>query len=271
LSWEAIFSSRTIETILSYGTTLLAAAVILRLWREGLVRTYRAFTALMVFDVVSTLFLLTLTYRTTSYSIIWMTCESTKLLLYAAVTLELFDVGLRPYPGIARAGQQIVRVSLVVATVLTLLTLQLDLSRIPAWHQKALPYFFAVQRTFILTLAVFQILVFAFLSWFQVRLSYNARVYATILVAFFSFKSLGILSLIIQGRERTRTVSMCVMAVLCACEAAWAFLLKRTGEDTRSSATLTGRRTAPIALTARLEALNLRLSDSTKPDKKDRS
>jgi len=263
-----MFSLSELNTGFSYLSTLLAILVIARLWREKLQAIYRAFMALLVFDVVATLVTLAIPYHTNWYGRVWMFGEAIKLLLYAAVTLELYDVALRPYPGILRAAQKVIRGSLVIATLLTLFTLQIDLSHIQLWDQKVLPYFFAVQRTFILTLAVFQILVLLFLSWFQIRLSWNARVYSTLYITFFTFKSMAMLSLIMLGRERTKLLSFAVIVVNCACDVGWALMLKESGEDVETRASITGRRTDPLALTAKLEALNDRLSETGKKNKK---
>ncbi len=264
MDWQTIFSWSGLSSGLSNLGTLLTVAVVLRLWREKLAGIYRAFSVLLLFDVMATGILLFVPYHTNWYARIWMATEAVKLLIYATVTLELYDVALRPFPGILRAARTAVRVSLVVATVISLLTLQIDLSTIAFSEKNVLPLFFAIQRSVILTLAVFQMLILGFLRWFPIQLSWNARLYASLFVIFFLCKSTALLAIILLGRGWTQAFSISVLTVWCACQGAWAILLRQSGESVETSQPLGGKRSDPAALTAQLQALNERLSQAKK-------
>ena len=250
---------------LSYLGIALAAAVLVRLWREDLARIYKAFTALVLFDCASTFGLLTLDYHTDLYGLTWMSVEAVKLLLYSTVALELYDVALRPFPGILRAGRTVVAVSLGLATVITLVTLQLDLTSIAEFSQhQVLHYFYLIQRSIIFTLAVFQIFVLAFLFWFSIRLSSNARLYAAIYVLYFTSRSAVLLAANLFGAAQVQPWSVANAAVYCVCLCAWALLLRRSSEDAETNRPMFSKRTDPVALTAKLEAINKRLSRTGK-------
>jgi hypothetical protein len=240
---------------------VLALAVVYRLWREKLAGIYGAFGFLLLFDVAATITLRFVPYHTNWYGRVWMATEAVKLLIYAVVTLEIYDVALRPFPGILRAARTAVTVSLVLATLIALLTLQIDLRVAVSGEKNILPLFLIIQRSVIFTLAVFQILILAFLSWFPIRLSWNARLYATLFIVFFICKSMSLLAIILLGNKKAQVFSIPFLLVWCACEAGWALFLRQDGEDVETSQPL-GRRSDPTALTAKLESLNERLSKS---------
>ncbi len=264
MTWPPTSYLPAINTGLSYFAQFLTVAVLVRLWREDLLQTYKSFAALLTFDFVSTVYFQTaLTPGTYAYGRAWMIVEAGKLLLYAAVALELYDVSLQPYPGIRRAGQWVVRISLALATVITLVLVPVDVASIADISiNKVFPSFLSIQRNVILTLALFQVFVLVFLVWFPVRLSRNARLYAFLYVFFFTGKSMAVLYLLLwrTDKELSRALSAANITLYCCCLAAFALRLSRIGEETGTRSPMAFPRPNPEVLTAKLQSINARLS-----------
>lgn len=112
-----------IEHLLWLLATVATAVLVYRMWREQLIRNYRAFFFFNVLSFIAFVVMSQMSRRTNFYAYTYMGIEAARWLLYILITLELFTVVLKNYPGIATAGKRFVTASLAISLIISILSL----------------------------------------------------------------------------------------------------------------------------------------------------
>jgi hypothetical protein len=180
---------------------LIACHVILlwRLWSQKLASIYFFLTLLMAGETLQSIVALPIRPRSNLYG--WFFIFSTPLLWALAyfVVLELYRLILEDYPGIASAGRKAVTWCMGAALVVSVAYAIPDL-RTGGGPFPILRIYFVVERSTVLGLLLFLVLIQLFLARYRFRLSANRIVYATGYAVYFGiavaqdviFTSLGI-------------------------------------------------------------------------------
>lgn len=216
--------------ILSWASIVGYAALCFRLWRDGLDRTYRWFTAYLLFDAARSIGLKVIPYNTNLYFWVWATSELFLDILYILVVLELVSLILGKFRGIASLGRWAVFAALMLGVFIASVSLSPDLSN-PTEQYPLLRYFFVLQRGINSSLVLFLLFMTLFLVWYPVPLSRNLVVYSAIYFVYFLCISLAFLVRNLAGHPVTQLVNLALSATNVACVVAWLALLTRAGEQ----------------------------------------
>lgn len=211
-------------------TLLLTAALLVRLYLEGLHARYRAFFAVLLFELLAGLALYVISNRPKLYSEVYFAITAIGWVLQFLVLSELCLLVFEDHPGI-RAGVRIgIMVSLALAVVIPLASL--GLAPIPANSKfPILEQFFRFHQSASFFLTILFAGTVAFVTWFPVALRRNIVFYCL----GFSIKFIGDSTLLLfrnatfsDGWRRTAgVVDMLVgLAVVCL----WLLWLNRAGE-----------------------------------------
>ncbi len=152
--------------------------ILWRLWSEKLTGVYRFLTAFFIGETAQTLVVLPLSSRTTLYEYIFLASTPVLWILAYFVVLELYRLILEDYPGIASAGRRVVSWSMVVAILIALAYAIPDLMK-STGPFPALRIYFILERSVVLALLLFLVLIQLFLLRYRLRLSPNRMIYVT--------------------------------------------------------------------------------------------
>ena len=211
-------------------TLLLTAALLVRLYREGLHARYRAFFAVLLFELLAGLTLYVISNRPKLYSEVYFATTAIGWVLQFLVLRELCLLVFEDHPGI-RAGVRIgIMASLALAVIIPLASLGLAPiaanSKFPILEQ-----FFRFHQSASFFLTILFAGTVAFVTWFPVALRRNIVFYCL----GFSIQFIGDSTLLLfrnatfsdEWRHTAGVVDMLVgLAVVCL----WLLWLNRAGE-----------------------------------------
>ena len=149
-----------------------------RLWSERLARTYLRLTIFLCAELLQNIVFLPVPPGSTLYGWIFILSSPILWILAYFVVLELYRLILEDYPGISGAGRNGVTWSMGMALAIS------AIYAIPALrtaHGKfpVLTIYWIVERSIVLGLLLFIVLIQLFLLRYRLRLSRNRIVYAT--------------------------------------------------------------------------------------------
>lgn len=243
-----------LQQVLSLAGIGLAGALIIRLALTRLARAYLWFFVFLCCELLRNLVFLFLSPRANLYGYIFLITQPLTWLLYILVTLELYSAALRERRGLATLGQWTVSFGMILAVGVSALTLWADLSR-PVGRYPILVYYSVIERGLLFSLALFLVLIIAFLSWFPLAVPRNIRVHAGVYSLYFLASTLAIFLRNVRGYSTTPLVNVFLSVITIVCYALWLSQLNRKGEEQL----VTGRRWRPEdeeKLLRQMDALN---------------
>ncbi len=245
------------ETAFWVVSVLLQAALLLRLWRSGLLWRYRWFASFLALHLVEAGVLSQIDRLTNTYAYAFFGFAVVFSILLVLVILELFGMIFQEYSGIGTVGRWLLGGGLAVATVVSVLSLSPDLANTGDTYPLLL-YFSVFERAVYSALLLFVVFIALFLVWFPVPLSRNTVVH-TILFGF-AFCTRALLHLVrnVFGYERglVHFLSALDLGVFVICLTGWIFFLKESGEQ---KTVVVGHRWRPEEserLSGQLDAIN---------------
>ncbi len=249
---------QALERALWIANAALEGALIVWLWRQKLHVSYRYFWFYLIFDLLFGLVLSAVRPASNLYAVLYFTAEFAKLALLFAVVLETCRMTLDRYPSIAAAGRKAVQASFAAAILLSVVAAGFE-SSLPKGDFPILFYLLVALRSGMVTLAVATILIFAFLSWFPVRISQNSVRFLTIFLFYLGSKAAFLFALNYLGYDLRQIVSLSILGLAGVCIALWIASLRREGEYV--SAVVRPARNAgrEEVLVAQLDAINASL------------
>jgi hypothetical protein len=149
-----------------------------RLWSQKLAGVYLFLTIFLIGEALQNLALLPFSLNSQNYSWIYITSSPVIWILAYLVVLELYRLILEDYPGIASVGRKAVTWSMGAAIVASIVYAIPDL-RTKSGQFSLLPVYFVLERSMVLGLLLFLVLIQLFLVRYKLRLSPNRMVYAT--------------------------------------------------------------------------------------------
>src|ERR1022692_391723 len=149
-----------------------------RLWSQRLAGLYRFLTIFSVGEVLQDICVFPIPQRSNLYG--WFYIFSTPVLWILAylVVLELYRLILEDYPGIASVGRKAVTWCMGLAVIVSMAYAIPDLRR-KQGPFPIIPIYTIVERSTVLGLLLFLVLIQVFLLRYRLRLSPNRMVYAT--------------------------------------------------------------------------------------------
>jgi len=246
--------------ILWTANAIGSALVLWRLFSLQIARTYRFFLASIAIKVLRSAILLFLNPHTQAYYYTWTITQPILWISYVLVVYELYSLVLKNYPGIQSLSRKFFFTAVATASIVAALTVMPTMVSGLANKRQPLLYPYAlIERANNTSLAVFLLLLLAFVMWFSVPLSHNLLAHCSIYSAYFFLNNVVFLYWHTVGRSSVMWVNLFTLSSWIICVLCWVFLLSRTGESRTTSLRL-GR--SPIEerrLLGQLEALNATL------------
>src|SRR5207248_2449484 len=167
---------------------------------------------------------------TTTYGWAYFISNPILWILSYFVVLELFRLILEDYPGISSAGRKAVTWSMGIAVIVSAISVVPDLRSAHATFP-FLRLFYTVERSVILALLLFLVLIQLFLARYRLNLSRNRKLYASGYALYFgtAISSDIILTELLGGRA-IDWVSLSLVMIADVILLSGAVLLKREGE-----------------------------------------
>jgi hypothetical protein len=167
-------------------------------------------------------------FATNIYANLWMATEPVLWVFYVLVVLELYSLILQNYKGIASLGRWVLLGGLVIAVVLSVLTLSADMmtpDRYPLLRQMLV-----IERGIVSSLVIFLLIISCFLAWYPVPLNRNVVVHCIVYAVYFLGVALLILLRNVVGDAVNRTMNILISGVTLVCLAFWFRFLSAEGE-----------------------------------------
>jgi hypothetical protein len=149
-----------------------------RLWSQRLAGVYLFLTIYLAGEVLQGLFLLPVNPHTTRYGTIYLTTTPILWVLAYLIVLELYRLTFEDYPGISSVGRKAVTWCLGLAILVSILYAIPDL-KTTSGRFPILRVYYILERSTVLGLLLFLVLIQVFLIRYRLRLSPNRMIYAT--------------------------------------------------------------------------------------------
>ncbi|MEO8663195.1 MAG: hypothetical protein ABI693_32355 [Bryobacteraceae bacterium] len=220
----------TIEQLLWYVILLGFFLIIGNLFRNRLLGEYRYLAIFSAVQIVQNLFLLWMySAHRDLYHLAYAFTSPPVWLTYILVVLELYNIALQKYEGIAKLSRKVFHVFLGIAIVTSLVTLLPEVH--PSFKtMENLVELSRVERGIVSSLVFFLLMITGFLLWFPVKLTRNAVAHTGFCVVFFLTIAAGLFFRDSTGTDATRLVSTISLGMAALCLPAWAFALSAAGE-----------------------------------------
>lgn len=205
------------------------AILLWRLWSQKLAAVYLYLTIFLAGETLQGLVLFSVPQHSNLYG--WIFIYSTPVLWLFAyfVVLELYRLILEDYPGIASVGRKAVSWSMGLALAVSVLYALPDLKG-PPGPSPILHIYFVAERSTVLGLLLFLVLIQVFLIHYRLGLSRNRMVYATGYAVYFGVVVAQDVILTALGIQTAGTVGLWTSALAGVILLAGAALLSSQGE-----------------------------------------
>lgn len=237
-------------------------ALALRFVQLGLSPIYRYFVVFMVVEAARLALFAALPRGSDLFAYCYFVSQPVLWVFHALITLEVFQIALRNYPGIATGSRYLIAACLGAAVVLAGATLAVELPVHP--NSITLESFLAFERAINVSLLCFVGLLVFGLSWFPVPLTRNALVHAGVFSFFFAAKGALVFSRNLLGPDFNDTANRILLAATLISLALWAAFLTKSGEFRKIKS---GYKRSPLdetRLLSQMEAINRTLVGSAK-------
>ena len=206
-------------------------ALLWRLWREGLVRPYPRLALFLAVDLTQSLLVLPFDVKSVAYrNVVFVSSPFIWLLSYFVV-LELYRLILEDYPGISSAGRKAVTWCLILAIGISVSTVIPSLNSSESGPFVFKRFFFSVERSVILGLLIFLVLIQLFLARYRLRLSRNRMLYSTGYALYFGLgMAFDVIAVELLQARVFGPISVGIVAVSDLILLTGAFVLARQGE-----------------------------------------
>jgi hypothetical protein len=212
------------QLILILVQTALLVALIIRLWSADLYRIYPFFFSYLLAEVLRTVILSAIPFRGPMYPPFWVATELIIDCFYALIVVELYRVVLRELPGIATTSRRYISITLVVATLGSLLVLRLEEK-----PKNFVSVTLVIDRATVFSLVLLILLMSVFLAYYPVRLSRNVIFYSIGYAVYFLTKAAAIFIRTL-GHYVAPQMGTALLIVSSLCLLFWTLTLNRQGE-----------------------------------------
>lgn len=240
-------------------TIVLTVAVLVRMWRNHLVKTYKLLTTYLAFDAISSIAALSIPFHTKYYGYFYFCGQTIAIVIAAFMLVEIWALALAATPALARLARELVGYLLGIAALVPLAALHWDHSAAAQAH----PYirtFFLFEQTVDGTMGLFLLAMSMFMAWFPVRLRRNVIVYISGFIVWSLSRSvlIHIINQWFNNKAVNQVTNILQMCIAAGCLLFWLAGLRREGE---SRTAIVGHlwnqdRAVVEKLTAQLQAIN---------------
>lgn len=233
----------------------LTAAVLVKLWSNGLVRIYKLFFCYLVVDLFSSIAALLIPYNTKTYGEVYFSTQTFKILIGAFMLAEMYGLALEGRAALAQFVRNSVGYILAAAALIPVIAVFLDRSPAASPVMRTYSLF---EQTMDATMAIFLILILIFMAWFPVQMRRNVIVYIGGFIVW-SLSRSAALHLVRQwsgNKYLSMVVNSIEMYIILGCLLAWLLGLRREGETRTAIVGHLWNRGEVEHLTGQLDAIN---------------
>ena len=201
-----------------------------RLWSEKLYRLYPFLSAFLAAEMIQSIILLPIRQVSVAYGIIYIISSAVVWLVAYLVVLELCRLTLEDYPGIASVGRKAITWCMGLALIVAA-TFAVPELKIHQGKDRILPAWYVVERSTVLSLLLFLLLMQLFLFRYRLPLSRNRLIYATGYAAYFGIGVAQDIIFTSLGIRVAPEVSLWIVVVAGVILLAGAVSLRQEGEE----------------------------------------
>jgi hypothetical protein len=241
------------QQILAVLQVVVLLGLCTKLWRNGLSRVYLFFFSYLLLEFLQALIPLVVPLSSSLYRDLFVVSDGLIVAFDSLVVLELYSLILRDLKGIASLARRFIKITLVLATLISLLPLLVEKT-----PNTLTGYLFIVERPILSSLVVFVLLISGFLVYYPVPLWRNVVVYLTgYAVYFLTMTTMVFVNNL--GYFQNRQKSNVDMGVAVVCQLFWLLALSRPGEKKRVVVGHQWNSSDEQRLMTQLEAINTSL------------
>jgi hypothetical protein len=251
----------TLRPYLIAAHLLAYILVLARIFGAGLHRTYRWFTIYICFEAVRVIVTGSIPIATKLFGYVYFYTQPVTWCLYLLVILELYQLALKNYSGIATFARRALTIALSISTVASVATLAFEAQQ-PEFD--ILRTYVLIERLILSSLLIFLLLFALLLTYFPVPVNKNTLTHTRIFSCYFLLKTVLLIFRNMITGDAVYSVNIVVQLLAIGSLVAWSLLLNREGEEIR---TVTSARRDPEIeerLIAQLDAINRTLLSSAK-------
>ncbi len=238
------------QQILLVTQIVALVALFARMSWDGLYKIYVYFFCYLLVELLQLLIPVFVPLDSRLYRDSYVASQALVISFSALVVRELYSIVLRGLPGIGGVSRRFIKLTLVLAVLVSLLPLSLEKT-----PNTVTGYLFMFQRPIMTSLLIFILLITGFLVYYPVPLGRNVLVYLLGYAVYFVTNSTAIFIRNL-GHYWSRPISDVLMLVYFTCLVFWLFALSRSGE---TKSLVVGHQWNPSderKLLAQLEAIN---------------
>src|ERR1035438_9184999 len=161
-----------------------SAFTVAKLFHTGLYRRYRWFFWYFLFRIPNTAWPLFFSTQGKAYFLLWTYTEPMTWLLHVAVVLELYRLVLEKHKGLYTLGRLAMFAGIGTSVTISLISLIPNLA-LSGQQSRKMFWYLALERGFMLGLAIFLLFMMGFLVLYTVPISRNVKRHARIYAVFF--------------------------------------------------------------------------------------
>ena len=248
---------------LSYLPLIGFAALSAKLLASGLWRTYRWFSAYLVFETLRILFSFFVSHRSNLYARFYFVSEPLIWLLSMLAVLEVYGMVLKSRPGIANWGRTGIFGAMVLSLVVSALMSSAGAQH-PEIRYRLLHSFFLLSRFVTASLLLFLLAITAFLVWFPIALKRNTVLHCCLFAVFFLSKTVVFVVITIFGVTSIMPVDSALFIAVALCTGTWLIWLNQKGEEVPVTIGHSWNRDDETRVLAQLDAINTALLNSAR-------
>jgi hypothetical protein len=262
------------ELVAEYLNVSVAIVLILRLITLRLFPRHRVFSALIAFDLASSLAVLAVPWDRLEidYRFAWLAIMSISCVLYVWLVYAMLRSVMIDHPGILRMSRRVSIGCFLIAGALALGSAHIELVALSLRaHPTNLAFWvnvsFVVERALCTASLALLALMLMFLLWFPVQVSRNVAGLSAGLLIYFAAKTVLIFGRDVWSPDSLRLVSAIIILVSTGCLVFWAFYLTPARDNAQVRLGHSWKPADQERLMQQLEALNtalLRSRQSTK-------
>jgi hypothetical protein len=243
------------EKALLSVTTVLTIAVLLKLWSSGLAKIYRLLFCFLVSDFLASVVALSVRYDTNWYGYLYVFLQTLKIGVAVPVLVEIYALALEKTPALAQFGRNAVSYVLAAAALFPFAGLLTDHSQSPHPYLRAYLLF---EQTMDGTIAIFLIIISAFMAWFPVRMKRNVILYAGGFIVWSLSRStmLHVINQWSGNKAVSLIVNFIYMCIITGCLLVWLLGLRQEGENRTAVVGHLWNRAEANRLTEQLDTIN---------------
>jgi hypothetical protein len=218
-----------LQRILVVGCLLTAGKLLF----SGLYRRYPIFFLYILLRIPNSIWPLYIDIRSVLYFNVWRATTVIVLIFYILMVVELYQLVLAKYRGLQTVGRWAMYGSLVISVTISVLSLLPRMASMSP-RNRNFNVILMAERGVDTALALFIILILAFLSRYPIELNRNVRMHAVIFAAFFLSNNISLLMRGLFGIPLAETANLIVTVISTCTVYAWLLLLSPAGEEVRS-------------------------------------